>query len=122
MKSDLFRSMPPMRHDRILANSEVLAHIMTVTGSDMPGAIKTFQYLRNSGHIVFTLWNRKWKGADYFPHETDEQFRVRVSAEMLQLRKKDKENLDRHNKLQASHDELIENFTNLVKFVNQGRG
>jgi hypothetical protein len=111
-----------MRHDRITANSEVLGHIMTVTGSDMPGAIKTFQYLRNSGHIVFTLWNRKWKGADYFPHETDEQFRVRVSAEILHLRKKDKENLDRHNKLQASHDELIENFTNLVKFVNQGRG
>ena len=122
MKSDLFRSMPPMRHDRIWANSEVLAHIISVTGSDLPGAIKTFQYLRNRGHIVFTVRNRTWAGAEHVPNESDGQFRIRVSGEVSELRRIIKENLAKYRKLQASHDLLLENFNNLVSHINKNRG
>ncbi len=114
--------MTPMRHDRIWANSEVLAHIMTVTGSDMPGAIKTFQYSRNSGHIVFTVRNRTWAGAEHVPNENDGQFRIRLSGEVSELRRIIKENLAKCRKLQAYQDLLLENFNNLVSQINKNRG
>jgi NAD-specific glutamate dehydrogenase len=85
MKSDLFRSMPPMRHNRVLAKSAVLAHIQEATGESPEAAVRTFRYLRNKRHIIFDRAFRWWRGVEYVGHESEDDFRRRVTSEVNRL-------------------------------------
>ena len=122
MKSDKFRFMPPLGHDRVFIKSEVLAHIAEVTGQSIEQTARTFHYLRNKGHLVFNSRTRKWSGAEYIPTENDEQFRARMASELAELRKICKENLAKCRSLQSANDIILENFNALVSHVNQKKG
>lgn len=107
MTRDQFRSMPPKRHDRDLAKSEVVTHIATTSGCNLEQAARTFHYLRNRGHLRFQKAGRLWMGVDHTPEESEAQFRVRITAEnaFLQRRVGQLEHLV--GKLRASHNELV---------------
>lgn len=107
MTSARFRSMPPLRHDRDPARSAVLAHIQAATGCDLAQAGRTFHYLRNKGHLVFTKAGRTWKGVEYLAEESEHAYRARMAAENCSLRA-DLDSLQRLvAKLRVSHNALL---------------
>lgn len=108
--------MPPKRHYRDNAESEVLAYIMAQTGEDLGQAIKTFRYLRNKRHLVFDRVYRWWRGAEYCPPETDEEFRRRTISEINRLTGELREV---RNQVEAEKQRANE-FVNMLNRVTAG--
>jgi hypothetical protein len=106
MTSDLFRSMPPKRHDRDPAKSGVLAYIQELTGVSLEQASRTFHYLRNKKHLVFDQRGRWWRGVEYVPLESEEERAARVQSELHELRAEVKELTALVKRLRESHNEL----------------
>ena len=110
MKSDLFRAMPPKRHDRRLEHSAVVQHIAEILGESLEQAGRTFQYLRNRRHVVFEVRGRWWRGAEFVPLETDAERAARTQAELNQIRGEVSRLAALVDKLRASHNALAESF------------
>lgn len=110
MKSDLFRAMPPKRHDRRLDQSAVVQHIAETLGESLEQAARTFRYLRNKGHVVFEQRGRWWRGAEFVPLESTEERAARTQAELNQVRGEVSRLAALVDKLRASHNALAESF------------
>lgn len=110
MKADLFRQMPPKRHDRRLDQSAVVQHIAEMLGESLEQAARTFRYLRNKGHLVFDPRGRWWRGTEYVPIETDAERASRVQAELNEIRGEVSRLSALVDKLRASHNALAESF------------
>jgi len=122
MTADIFRRMEPRRHDRDPALSAVLAYICEVTGADLSAAQRTFHYLRNKGHVVFTTRGRIWQGAEHVPFETEDENRMRVAGEMADLRRQVRESLAKVKQMQALLNQVVEQHNALAKIVHDKKG
>lgn len=110
MIRDLFRSMPPLRHDRDPAKSQVLAHIMQVRNCDPRQAENTFHYLRRKGHVAFKKAGRIWVGSDYTPEETEAEFRSRTTSELNALRSELSQLKALVKRIREAHNSLVDSI------------
>lgn len=106
MKAELFRTMPPKRHDRDLERSSVVQYIADRLDCDLETASKTFRYLRNKGHLVFTTRGRFWRGAEFVPDEPEAQRSARMQGEINALRIELNRLTDLVDKMREKHNEL----------------
>jgi hypothetical protein len=61
---DQFGKMPPLKHDKTIASSEVVIHISQAMACDIERANKLFNELRKRRIIVFDKLDRTWHGID----------------------------------------------------------
>jgi hypothetical protein len=114
--------MEPRRHDRNPECSAVLAFIAFTAGCDLPTAQRTFHYLRNKGHLVFTTRGRIWQGAEHVPFESEDDRRMRLAGEMADLRRQVRESLAKVNHMQAVLAQVVEQHNALAKIVHDQKG
>jgi hypothetical protein len=103
---DQFGKMPPLKHDKIMASSEVVMHIAKGVSCDIERANKLFNELRKRRIIVFDKLDRTWHGIDNRSIRHTDSDRIR----MLEIRLETLEN--KHKKLLAAyraHIDLIPN-------------
>ena len=110
MTRDQFRTMPPMRHDRDPARSDVLAHISATAGCDLEQAARTFHYLRNKGHLRFQKAGRLWMGVEHTPDESEAQFRGRMAAEVAALQAKVLRLEDLLERMKQAHNQVCDHL------------
>jgi hypothetical protein len=96
---DQFGKMPPLKHDKIIASSEVVMHIASGVSCDIERANKLFNELRKRRIIVFDKLDRTWHGIDNRSIRHTDSDRIR----MLEIRLETLEN--KHKKLLAASDE-----------------
>ena len=114
--------MEPRRHDRIPERSAVLAFIASEAGCDLHTAQRTFHYLRNKGHLVFTTRGRIWQGAEHVPFETQDENRMRIAGEMADLRRQVRDSLAKVKLMQALLNQVVEQHNALAKIVHEKIG
>lgn len=107
MTRDIFRTMPPLRHNRDPAKSDVILHIADKLGCDLKRADATFRYLRNNGHLRFKEAGRWWMGVEYAPEETEPVYRARMASEVAFLMAKLKRLESDHKHLKSLHNEMV---------------
>ena len=97
---DQFGKMPPLKHDKITASSEVVMHIASGISCDIERANKLFNELRKRRIIVFDKLDRTWHGIDNRSIRHTDSDRIR----MLEIRLETLEN--KHKKLLAAYRAL----------------
>ena len=103
---DQFGKMPPLKHDKTIASSEVVIHISQSLACDIERANKLFNELRKRKIIVFDKLDRSWHGVDNRTIRHTDSDRIRA----LEIRLETLET--KHKKLLAAyraHIDLIPN-------------
>lgn len=103
---DQFGKMPPLKHDKTIASSEVVIHISQAMACDIERANKLFNELRKRHIIVFDKLDRTWHGIDNRTIRHTDSDRIRA----LEIRLETLET--KHKKLLAAyraHINLIPN-------------
>ena len=75
---DQFGKMPPLKHDKTIASSEVVIHISQAMACDIERANKLFNELRKRHIIVFDKLDRTWHGIDNRSSRRTDADRIRA--------------------------------------------
>ena len=94
---DQFGKMPPLKHDKTIASSEVVIHISQALACDIERANKLFNELRKRRIIVFDKLERTWHGIDNRSIRHTDSDRIRA----LEIRLESLET--KHRKLLAAY-------------------
>jgi hypothetical protein len=94
---DQFGKMPPLKHDKTIASSEVVIHISQSLACDIERANKLFNELRKRKIIVFDKLDRSWHGVDNRTIRHTDSDRIRA----LEIRLETLET--KHKKLLAAY-------------------
>lgn len=116
----VFSEMPPKTHHKEPEQSEVLAYIMQMLGSDMDKAIRAFNSMRNhdSKVLIYNRTHATWHGAEWIPSDEKEGNKV-ISRRITQAERKLEDCMASIRKMKRTIDNIEDALNKLIESTGQ---